>query len=453
MKRFFAAWMFAVYVCCCVESASAQTLSDPGLSLTTVLNSAAGLSQPTGLRFLGSNPNDFFAIEKNTGRVKRFQSGVSTTVIDLPVASESERGLLGIALHPNFGEIGQPLNDKVYLYYSRSSSGGDSSSGNWLENRLSRFSWNGSSLTGEQVLATFGKSNDGRASGPNHNGGPIKFGPDGRLYGITGDLNRNLAEQNNKGQANNSSRVGAIYRIADNGAIPPDNPFANSSTSSFRRVYAYGVRNSFGIDFDPATGRLWDTENGPSAYDEINRVFPGFNSGWKDIMGPNSRSPGTTSDLVKINSNAAYSDPEFSWKSPIAATAINFLHGSDLGAAYDNKVLVGDANFGNLYMFTLNAGRSGFILPGGLSDLVADTTAERNQMRIGQGFGVTTDIVRGPDDNTYVLNFLSGEVYRIEAAMGAVASEPATAGLALLACCAVVVCKRRRKKAKPSRNS
>lgn len=433
-----------------LSSAGAQTLSDPGLDLTTVLNSSAGLDRPTALSFLGNSPTDFFATEKNTGRVKRFQSGVSTTVLDLPVEREDERGLLGMALHPNFGQVGQPNSDKVYLYYSRSSTGSDSSGGNWLENRLSQFSWNGSSLSNEDVLATFGKANDGRPDGPNHNGGPIKFGPDGMLYGITGDLNRSLAEQNNQSVGGQSSRVGAIYRLTDSGAIPSDNPYRNSSNTSFRRVYAYGVRNSFGIGFDPANGRLWDTENGPTEYDEINHVLRGFNSGWTDIMGPDSRSPGSEGGLYKIASTSRYSDPEFSWKDPVAVTAINFLHGSDLGGAYDNKVLVGDANNGNLYMFTLDSGRSDFVLTGGLSDKVADTDAQRDQLRIGQGFGVTTAIERGPDDKTYVLNYLTGEVYRIDAHPGvlaaAVVPEPSTFGLGLIAFGALIAMRSRRAK-------
>lgn len=448
MKSFVVPLVLAAGVIANSRPAAGQTLFDPGLDLTTVLSSGAGLSSPTGLRFLGNSPTDFFAIEKNTGRVKRFQNGVPSTVLDLPVANDSERGLLGIELHPNFGQIGQPNNDQVYLYYSRSSGGGDSSS--WLENRLSRFTWNGSSLTGEDVLATFGKANDGRTAGPNHNGGPIKFGPDGMLYGITGDLNRRLAEQNIQSAGGQSSRVGAIYRLTDEGGIPSDNPYRNSSNASFRRVYAYGVRNSFGIDFDPATGRLWDTENGPTEYDEINHVIRGFNSGWTDIMGPKSRSSGSESGLYKIASTSRYSDPEFSWKEPVGVTAINFLYGSELGASYDDKVLVGDVNFGNLYMLTLNGDRSDFVLPGSMSDKVADTTAERNQLRIGEGFGITTDIIRGPDDKTYVLNFITGEVYRIEAAMGMAGGstpvpEPSTAALGLTACVGLMLGLRRQR--------
>ena len=120
-----------------------------------------------------------------------------------------------------------------------------------------------------------------RRQGPNHNGGPIAFGPDGKLYGITGDLNRNEAEQNYQAQANNSSQVGGIYRLNDDGTVPGDNPFSGHSNADFHRWFAYGIRNSFGLTFDPATGNLWDTENGPGSYDEVNLVAPGFNSGWE----------------------------------------------------------------------------------------------------------------------------------------------------------------------------
>jgi len=422
----------ALVVCCSPLFAIDQTLSDPGLEVTTVLSSSAGLSQPTALSFLGSSPDDFFVTEKATGKVKHFVGGVGTTVLDLPVTSESERGLLGMALSPNFGQTGQPGADSVYLYYSRSTTNSDDPNGSWKENRLSVFTWNGTALTNEVALATFGRSDDGRAGGPNHNGGPITFGPDGKLYGITGDLNRKLAEQNYQSADGKSARVGGIYRLNADGSVPSDNPFSSNPDSGIKRWYSYGTRNSFGLTFDPASGRLWDTENGPTSYDEINLVLRGSNSGWTDIMGPNSRSPGDTSGLVSLGANARYSEPEFSFKDPVAVTAISFLSGSSLGAAYDNKVLVGDANNGNLYMFTLNSDRSGFVLSGGLSDRVADSTSEQNSLRVGSGFGITTDLVRGPDGNIYVLNLVSGELYRIDVAgAGSPSSTPEPESLAL----------------------
>ena len=83
------------------------------------------------------------------------------------------------------------------------------------------------------------------------------------------------------------------------------------------KYYAYGIRNSFGIAFDPLTGNLWETENGENTYDEINLVKPGFNSGWKIIMGPLSRSSGVTeNDLVSFP-GSHYTYPVFSWLKPV----------------------------------------------------------------------------------------------------------------------------------------
>ena len=121
------------------------------------------LDLPTQIRFIG--PNDFLVTEKNTGRVRRVQNGVvsPTIALDLNVANDSERGLLGLELDPNF-----PTNRFVYLYYS-ATTGGDG--GAWLDNRLSRFTWNGSTLGSEVVLMTFGSAADGEATGPNHDAG------------------------------------------------------------------------------------------------------------------------------------------------------------------------------------------------------------------------------------------------------------------------------------------
>jgi glucose/arabinose dehydrogenase len=316
---------------------------------------------------------------------------------------------------------GQANNDKVYLYYSRNSTAIDSNvDGDWLDNRLSQFTWNGSALVDETLLQTFGTHADGESAGPNHNGGPITFGPDGKLYGISGDVSRNRAEQNNENEAGNSSFVGGVYRLNDNGTVPADNPFSGHANSDFHRWYAYGIRNSFGLAFDPATGFLWDTENGPESYDEINLVAPGFNSGWLDIMGPDARDPQGTDGLVNLalGGVSTYSDPEFSWLNSIAPTAIHFLHGSALGAVYNDKVFVADFNNSQIYLFTLKPARDGFVLAEALSDLVADDATERDQLLLGSGFGVVTDFVRGPDGYIYAVSLFTGKIFRIFQATG-----------------------------------
>ena len=210
-------------------TASAQLLNDPTLAVSTYLS---GLDSPTGIRFTG--PNEGFVIEKGgaiggTGTVRRFSNGTLSTALTLPVATDSvERGLLGIAVDPSFA-----TNGHVYLYHSAGSSGA------WIDNRLTRYTWNGSVLSSPLGMGTFGSSSDGQANGPNHNGGVLTFGPDGKLYGVTGDLNRDRVEQNNKA-TNLSASTGGVFRLNTDGTVPADNPF----TGDFSRWYAYGVRNS-----------------------------------------------------------------------------------------------------------------------------------------------------------------------------------------------------------------
>ena len=177
------------------------------------------------------------------------------------------------------------------------------------------------------------------------------------------------------------------------------------------RYYAYGVRNSFGLAFDPLTAELWDTENGPDRYDEINLVLPGFNSGWERIMGPVSRDAEGTGDLVQFP-GSHYADPKFSWFNPVGLTAILFMKSSLLGVGYQNDVLVGDINNGNLYHFKVNSTRDGldFTSPG-LADRVADSNAELQEIILGIGFGGITDLKVGPDGLLYILSFGLGKIF------------------------------------------
>jgi glucose/arabinose dehydrogenase len=334
------------------------------------------------------------------------QNGVlsPTPVLDLAVANDSERGLLGIALDPAFAS-----NHFVYLYYSVTS-GGDG--GPWVENRLSRFVWNGSTLGGEVSLKTFGSAADAQWPGPNHNAGPVTFGHDGLLYGTTGDLGRDRAEQNEQADPNSSAYAGGIYRLNPDGSVPATNPFYSSANPDFRQWFSYGVRNSYGIAVDPLTGNIWDTENGPESYDEINLVSAGSNSGWTKIMGPDSRDPENVSDLVSLP-GSFYSDPEFSFLTPVAVTGIAFLANSSWGPGYQDAVLVGSNNFDEVYLLRLNANRTGFALTGGLADLVADSVTERDQIQFGTGFGAVTDIQVGPDGAAYVTSITDQTIFRI----------------------------------------
>jgi glucose/arabinose dehydrogenase len=405
----------------------AQTLTDPSLTVTAVVTS--GLSEPTTMAFLA--PNDFLVLEKATGRVRRVLGGVLQPgfVLDVNVNSSSERGLLGIAINTE-------SPPKVFLYYTEASG---SDGGTAIANRVYRYDWNAGLGVLQNPLLVLDLP---VTSGPNHDGGVLQLGPPGEgsvadgslLYAVIGDLNRDGQLQNDSaGPAPDDTSV--IFRVEQDGAAAAGNPFVpycsvttaqacpggggcpggETCRTQVARYFAYGVRNSFGLALDPVTGDLWDTENGPGNYDEINRVLPGFNSGWNPIMGPDALDPQGIGNLFHMpGAGVTYSDPEFSWFDTNAPTAIVFPDGSTLGAAYDDVALVGDSNNGNLYRFLLNGSRDGFdfsALPD-LQDLVADDVSEQNQARIGQGFGAITDLKIGPDGHLWVVSIF-GDVYRI----------------------------------------
>jgi glucose/arabinose dehydrogenase len=170
------------------------------------------------------------------------------------VAASGEGGLLGLALHPDFES-----NSFVYVYHTYRNGGG-------LANRVVRFFLAGHRLIDAAVII------EGIPGAGNHDGGRIKFGPDGLLYVTAGDA----------GNADAAQKLdylgGKILRLRDDGSIPPDNPFPGSP------VYSYGHRNPEGLAWD-SQGRLWATEHGSSATDELNLVMPGRNYGWPVIRG------------------------------------------------------------------------------------------------------------------------------------------------------------------------
>jgi glucose/arabinose dehydrogenase len=404
----------------------AQTMTDPNLQVTALFPNGT-FSQPTTMAFLG--PNEYLVLEKATGLVRRVLNGVvqPTPALDANVHSLSERGMLGIAIDP-----GSP--PRVFLYFTETASGDTSSSGvTPLGNRVYRYDWNAGTgtLINPQLILDLPVT-----PGPNHDGGVMLWDDVAEhLYVVIGDLNRGGQMQNQPSGAA-ADNTGGILRVNADGTAAAGNPFTPycsattaqtcSSTPGcppgetcrveVARYFAYGVRNCFGMAFDPSTGAVWMTENGPGDYDEINRVDPGFNSGWSTIHGPDSRDSQNVGDLFHMpGAGVTYSDPEFSWFNTVAPTGILFPVGSSWGSAYDGVSLVGDSNNGQLYSFPLNGARDGFTLGGLLADLVADTTTERNLSRIGQGFSGITHLVRGPEaiPHVYVVSIGGGTIYRI----------------------------------------
>ena len=390
-------FLFLSHILVPIPSAIGQTLNDPKLHVRELVS---GLVQPTAMAFIG--PGDILVLQKENGQVRRVINEMLQPghVLDVAVDSTPERGLLGIAIHPGF-----PSTPFVYLYYTQSSTSGDSS-GSPLANRVYRYTWNGSALVSPILILDLPVT-----PGPNHNGGTMTFGPDGKLYIVIGDLNHDGQLQNfSTGPAPDDT--GVIFRINDDGSAPNDNPFF-ALGGNLAKYYAYGVRNSFGLAFDPITGELWDTENGPNSYDEVNLVLPGFNSGWEQIMGPDSRDPQGLGNLVFFP-GSHYADPKFSWFNPVGPTALVFLNSARLGMEYGNDLFVGDVNNGNLYRFKVNAARDGFDFTSpGVSDLVADSNVEFQEVLLGIGFGGITDLKLGPDGLLYVLSFGLGKIFVI----------------------------------------
>jgi len=400
------------------STAGAQSLVDSRLEVETW---ASGLSSPTTFTWIG--PGEMLVIQKNNGQVKWIQDGVvKGTALDLTVQNDSERGGLGIAADPDFAN-----NKYVYVYYSATSATGDSStSTRWVDNRVVRYEWNGTNLINAFGPILAFPASAGQASGPNHDGGVIRFGPDGMLYGQTGDLNRGRmgggterVEQNTA--TTGSAFVGGIFRVQNDGSVPSDNPFLNESDANFHLWWSYGLRNGFGMCWDAVTGNLWNTENGPNVYDEVCRVPKGMNSGWLKIMGPDSRDARygengnqifDSDDLTALD-GSIYVDPELSFLSPIGITAIAFLDTRRFPADLRDECVLGDNNTGNLYLAPMKFDRDEFKLPTGLKDKVADDTTERNKLVWGSSWNVVTDLQIGADGYLYVASLGRGSILRI----------------------------------------
>jgi glucose/arabinose dehydrogenase len=397
------------------QDSSTPQLSDSSLQGELVVK---GLQQPTSMKFV--DQNNILILEKETGEVRLVSNGKlqPDPVFQTTVESQSERGMLGVAVSNASAATANGTTTKnVFLYHTEQ---GNSSED--VRNRIYKYDWDGGSSKfgeGKLILDLPG------TPGPNHDAGKLVIGPDGMLYAVIGDQNRDGMVQNFK-NGPPPDDTSAIFRIDQNGNAAKDNPLSDNDpaiNAVLSKYYAYGIRNSFGLDFDPVTGKLWDTENGPLSNDEINVVAPGFNSGWQDVQGPIERTGKTTDGLVQFK-GSHYQDPVFTWATPPAVTDIEFFKSTKLGEKYANNIFVGDYNNGNLYFFTVNKERSGLVLDGnGLQDLVADNPSEASKVTFGTGFkGGITDIETGPDGYLYVLTY-AGDLYRIAPA-GANSSSP-----------------------------
>jgi glucose/arabinose dehydrogenase len=391
------------------EQLSLPQLDDQALRIEPVVEGA--LFSPTSMVFIDNDT--LLVTQKDNGNVIAIINGTikSQPVMSVEVETRATRGLLGITTVEKPSTLSSDHTKFVFLYYTELY-GQDQ-----VRNRVYRYEWdqeNQTLVNGTMVLDLPADP------GPGHNGGKIEADRNGNIYTVIGDLFREGQLQNvPEGPAAEDSSV--IIRITGDGSAVADNPFFNSSNERMQKYYAYGIRNSFGLAIDPISGLLWDTENGPDSYDEMNIVHPGFNSGWNQIMGPISHSDMEQSDLEEelvVFDGSRYADPVFSWEESVGLTDLEFLNSTALGLEYAYNLFVGDINNGNLYYFELNDNRTGIIfdandLEENLADQVADDDEELSEIVFGSDFddGIT-DIKTGPDGFLYILTF-NGSVYRI----------------------------------------
>src|ERR687897_2157016 len=386
------------------ESPGSIVLNDPKLKAELVVS---GLEFPTSIAFI--DKNDFLIVEKETGLVKRVTDGkILEPLLQLTVSGKDERGLLGIDIdkkqYSGFEVI------YVYLSYV------ECVSKESCESKVVRYE-----LDNENNKLIYPKEIFSVNSFPDdsHVGGVVKVGPDHNVYVTVGDFTctdcppfETLAE-NFENSIPPDGRAG-IMRISpdgdpvDNGTIGKEHPL--------NLYFAYGIRNSFGIDFDPLTGNLWDTENGPDYGDEINLVEPGFNSGALKIFGKSESNSNSNSNyefdnvvqsstegpngLVTFNGTGRYSEPELTWQDTVAPTSVAFLDSNTLGNNYRYDMFVSTAGGGKIYNFDLSKDRKELVLKDALADKIVDSNVEEDS--------ITPNIIQDPVSPENTIKFPSG---------------------------------------------
>ena len=395
-------------------------IDDPNLRSEVVYE---GLKSPTNMAFLGHN--DFLVLERD-GNVHRIVNGIKSIkpLISFNVAKYEDGGLLGIAVHKINRTTETDSKSKpiyVYLYLTeQKQEDGDVQQKESAANRVYRYEFKNNTLKNGKLLLDL-------PAGYHHDGGPLLIGPGNEsVYLSVGDVeNQHYSVVPNKA-LNNKTGVepdgsGGILQFTLDGK--PINGGILGNKYPLNLYYAYGIRNSFGIAFDPLTDKLWGTENSHETGDEINLLEPGFNGGWNKVQGiwpflneivPNaSYVTYNPSNIVTFEGKGKYYSPEFIWNRTVGPTGLIFMTTDKLGKQYENDMFVADVENGRIYHFKLNQSRTGLLLEGPLKDKIADNDSELRNVIFAGNFGLITDLELGPDGYLYFVVFNEGKVYRI----------------------------------------
>jgi aldose sugar dehydrogenase len=363
-----------------------------------------GLTLPTTIAFLG--PDDMLVPQNNT--IMRIVSGrmLEQPVLDLGNSTRIRSCICDIAIMERDNNNGTSY---AFVYYAKAEITEDDGKTKVVDN-LYRYDITNGKFINPKLIFEAPSSLNANAL---HNGGKLTVGPDKNIYLTIGDIEGRKTKAQNVNNGTLLDGSSSILRFTPDGAAVDGGLLGN--TPSLDKYYAYGIRNSFGIDYDPFTGNIWITDNGPEYGDEINLARPGFNGGWNKVMGLSSRDKSfNLADLEFFNGTGKYYDPTFEWFDPIGVTDLAFVPGDKLGKEYEGSLFVGDINFGYLYRFLLNQSRTGLLLNDSLSDGVANNNVETLESVFAKiNDGGITDLEVGPDGLLYIVSS-NGKIMRLE---------------------------------------
>jgi glucose/arabinose dehydrogenase len=356
---------------------------------------AEGLNLPTSMIIIN---DEILVAEQKTGKILKISSnGVmqEEPVLEISVATKGlESGLLGLV---NF-------EDDVYVYHTVQKNEENQ------RNIITKYDYDGNLLINPVKIQELSGNSQG------HNGGTMTISHNNEIFVSVGDaftVNKysnfdidtphksvKLPDQHVMYQSDERNISSSILKIT-NGEV---------------EHFAMGIRNSFGLAVDPVTGFLWETENGPHIYDEINLIKEKFNGGWVVLAGPTTREDGyNTFENIELKINFPgyeYGEPKFSWQRPIGITAIAFPELTN--QRYSDYLFVGDIANGIVYKFKLNENRNGFVFNNEqLKDLVFDRLESNNEIKFVTGIpGGITDILFH-NNTMYIISFVDGSIFKI----------------------------------------